>query len=275
MSATVAALRCTGLVHVYRVSGTDVAALRGVDLEVQPGQRLALLGRSGSGKSTLLSILAGVFRPSAGRAEIFGEDLAQITPARLRGLRGGVLGLVLQGTATNLLLWDDAVGNIDYVASRTPRGDRRIGLDVLDAAGFTDLRTPVRMLAPSEQQVVTLAVAMSTRPQLLLMDEPTSQLDDAARDRLLDVLVDVTSREGTAVLVVTHDEAVARRMDRTIHIRDGRVAEEATAGGRFAVVGADGSVQLPEEALHGAWAPGSLVAVEVDGEREIRLRPRR
>jgi putative ABC transport system ATP-binding protein len=275
MTAAVPALRCTGLVHVYRVSGTDVAALRGVDLTVQPGQRVALLGRSGSGKSTLLSIVAGVLRPSAGRAEVFGDDLARITRQRLRALRGEVLGLVLQGAATNLVLFDDAVGNIDHVAGRTGRGDRRIGLDVLDAAGFTDLRAPVHALAPSDQQVVALAVAMSTRPQLLLMDEPTSRLDDVARDRLLDVLVDVTAREGTAVLVVTHDEAVALRMDRMIHIRDGRVAEEATAGGRFAVIGADGSVQLPEDALHGAWAPGELVAVEVDGEREIRLRPRR
>lgn len=129
-------------------------------------------------------------------------------------------------------------------------------------------------LAPSEQQVVALAVAIATRPRLLLMDEPTSRLDDAARDHLLDVLVDATAKQATAVLVVTHDEQVALRMDRMIHIRDGRVAEEATAGGRFAVIGADGSVQLPEEALRGAWAPGALVTVEVDGQREIRLRPR-
>lgn len=275
MTQETPALRCSGLVHVYRVAGTDVAALRGVDLEVQAGERVALLGRSGSGKSTLLSIVAAVFRPSAGRAEIFGDDLARISRARLRRLRGGVLGLVLQGAATNLLLFDDAVGNIDYVTRRTARGDRRIGLDVLAAAGFTDLRAPVGTLSPSEQQVVTLAVAMSTRPQLLLMDEPTSRLDDTARDHLLDVLTEVTAQQGAAALVVTHDEAVALRMDRTVHIRDGRIAEEATAGGRFAVIGADGSVQLPEDALHGAWAPGALVAVEVDGQREIRLRPRR
>ncbi|MGT2427440.1 ABC transporter ATP-binding protein [Amnibacterium kyonggiense] len=273
MTVTVPALRCAGLVHVYRVAGTDVAALRGVDLAVQPGQRVALLGRSGSGKSTLLSIVAGVMTPSAGTAEVFGEDLGQITRAGLRRLRGNVLGLMLQGAATNLILFDDAVGNIDYVTSRTLRGDRSVGLDVLDAAGFADLRTPVGLLSPSEQQVVAFAVAMSTRPKLLLMDEPTSRLGDAARDHLLDVLVDATAQQGTAVLVVTHDESVARRMDRMIHIRDGRIAEEATASGRFAVIGADGSVQLPEDALQGAWAPGSLVTVEVDGERAIHLRP--
>lgn len=115
MTVDAPALACSGPVHVYRVSGTDVAALRGVDLTVQPGQRVALLGRSGSGKSTLLSIVAGIFRPSAGRAEIFGEDLAQISRARLRSLRGEGLGLVLQGAATNLVLFDDAVGNIDHV----------------------------------------------------------------------------------------------------------------------------------------------------------------
>jgi putative ABC transport system ATP-binding protein len=273
LPSVVPALRCQGLVHVYRVAGTDVAALRGIDLVMEPGQRVALLGPSGSGKSTLLTILAGVLTPSAGKAEIFGTDLRRASRAELRRLRADVLGLMLQGAGTNLVLQDDAEGNIDYAVRGTGRGDRAIGLRVLEAGGLPARGEAVGRLSPSKQQIVALAVAMSTTPRLLLVDEPTSRLDDEARDQLLDVLVEVASEQQTAVLVVTHDEHVARRMERMIHLRDGRIAEEATETGRYAVVGADGAIQLPEEALLGRWAPGSLVSIELLGPDELRVRP--
>ncbi|GMA95441.1 hypothetical protein GCM10025881_22650 [Pseudolysinimonas kribbensis] len=90
--------------HVYREAGTDVAALRGIDLEVEPGQRVALLGPSGSGKSTLLTVVAGIMRPSAGTVAVFGTDLGNARERNLRRLRAGTLGLMLQGASTNLLL---------------------------------------------------------------------------------------------------------------------------------------------------------------------------
>ncbi len=268
----VPALRCTDLVHVYRVLGTDVAALRGIDLVVEPGQRVALLGPSGSGKSTLLSIVSGILRPSTGRAEVFGVDLVRATGRELRRLRGSTLGLMLQGAATNLLLFDDATANIDYAIRATGRGDPAIGRRILEAGGLEDDRRPVASMRPSEQQITALAVAMATRPRLLLVDEPTSRLDDRSRDRLLDLLVSISREQGTAVLAVTHDEAVARRMDRMIHLRSGRVAEEVTAEGRYAVIAADGAVQLPEALFTSGWGPGDLVAIEAVTESELRIR---
>ena len=256
---TTAALRCSGLVHVYRVSGTDVAALRGIDLEIAPGRSLALLGPSGSGKSTLLQIIAGVLKPSAGRVEVFGQDLATASRRRIDHIRSRSLGVLLQGSASNLVLHETARQNVAFVA-RDASG-RRAGLEVLAAEGLEQDRRRTAALSPSEQQAVALAVAVSSSPSLLVADEPTSRLDAAGRERMLDLMLTAVHRTGAALMVVTHDEAVARRMDRTIHLRDGRVGEEVTARGRYAVLGTDGSVQLPPEVLDDGWRPGALVEV--------------
>jgi putative ABC transport system ATP-binding protein len=266
-----AALRCSGLVHVYRESGTDVAALRGIDLVVEPRQRIALLGPSGSGKSTLLTIVAGIMRPSAGKVAVFGTDLGSAREEDLRRLRGGTLGLMLQGASTNLLLHEDARTNIAWALRGMKRGSARVADQLLDAAGLHEDDRPTREMSPAEQQIVALAVAMAARPRLLLADEPTSQLDDSERDRLLNLLVEIADQQGTAVLMVTHDEYVASRMQRSIHLRDGRIGEEATAAGRYAVIGADGSIQLPE-ALRAEWTGGRLVSVESVAPGEIRIR---
>lgn len=273
MSDAAPALVCRGLVHVYRVDGTDVAALRGIDLVVEQGQRVALLGPSGSGKSTLFAVLAGIMRPSAGTALVFGTDLGRSGRRRMRDLRATTLGLMLQGAARNLLPYDDALGNVRAAVQETGRGDDARGRAVLDAGGVAQRGGPVAELPPAEQQVVALAVAMSTRPRLLLADEPTSRLDDDARDRVLDLLVDTAEQDGTAVLLVTHDSVVAHRMQRMIHLRDGRIAEEATAAGRYAVIGADGSIQLPQGAEQHGWTSGSLVSIDLSVEGEIRIRP--
>lgn len=264
------ALLCRGLVHVYREAGTDVAALRGVDLVVPTAQRVAVLGPSGSGKSTLLSIVAGVTRPSAGRAEVFGTDLATARPAEVRRLRRGTLGLMMQGAPANLLAHEDAAGNLDWAVGGS-REAVRVGRRVLRAGGLLGDRRPVARLTPTEQQVVALAVAVAPRPRLLLADEPTSRLGEASRDALLDLLVDTADAAGTAVLVVTHDDAVAARMQRMVHLRDGRVGEEATAAGRWSVLGTDGSLQLPQ-GLRADWPDGSLVSVDEVAPGELRVR---
>jgi ABC-type lipoprotein export system ATPase subunit len=265
------ALRCSGLVHVYREAGTDVAALRGIDLVVEPRQRVALLGPSGSGKSTLLTIVAGIMRPSAGKVAVFGTDLGSAKEGDLRRLRSGTLGLMLQGASTNLLLHEDAHANVAWALKGMKRGSARVADQLLDAAGLRADDRPTREMSPAEQQIVALAVAMAARPRLLLADEPTSQLDDDERDKLLDLLVEIADQQGTAVLIVTHDELVASRMQRSIHLRDGRIGEEATAAGRYAVIGADGSIQLPE-ALREEWTAGRLVSVESVAPGEIRIR---
>ncbi|GAA3713462.1 ABC transporter ATP-binding protein [Microlunatus aurantiacus] len=269
-----AGVRTVGVVHVYRVAGTDVAALRGVDLTVAPGERVALLGPSGSGKSTLLSVIAGLRRPSAGAVFVDGEDIARFSEAQLYGYRSAGLGLMMQGTVSNLLPYASPRENVRFVAGR-PRPGRSAdpGAEALAAAGLVDDRRPVGALSRADQQATALAVAMAGPPRLLLVDEPTSQLDDDARERLLDTLVTATSAAGTTVVMVTHDEAVAHRMQRMVRMREGRVGAEGRRHDQYAVIGADGSVQLPEELMVG-WPAGSTVMVAAESPDVITIRRR-
>jgi putative ABC transport system ATP-binding protein len=265
------AFHAAGLVHVYREAETDVAALRGVDLAVPPGQRVALLGPSGSGKSTLLTIAAGLMRPSAGTVRVWDQDLGSARPRDLQRLRRDVLGLMLQGSDVNLLGHESAAANVAWAVRGAPGRDAGIGERVLRAGGVPDDARPVAHLAASHRQTVALAAALAARPRLLLADEPTSRLDEDARDRLLDLLVEETDRDGIAVLLVTHDEDVARRMQRMVHLRDGRVGEEDSGSGRRAVVAADGSIPIPEH-LRDGWPAGTLVSVEPDGTGGLHVR---
>lgn len=271
---TGAGVRTVGVVHVYRVAGTDVAALRGVDLTVAPGERVALLGPSGSGKSTLLSVVAGLRRPSAGAVFVDGDDIARFSETQLYAYRSAGLGLMMQGTVSNLLPYASPRENVRFVAGRPPRGRAADpGAEALAAAGLVDERRPVGTLSRADQQATALAVAMAGSPRLLLVDEPTSQLDDDARERLLDTLVAATAAAGTTVLMVTHDETVAQRMQRMVRMREGRVGAEGQRHDQYAVIGADGSVQLPEE-LMAAWPAGSTVVVAADSPDVITIRRR-
>jgi putative ABC transport system ATP-binding protein len=270
-----ARVRTVGVVHVYRVAGTDVAALRGVDLTVAPGERVALLGPSGSGKSTLLSVVAGLRRPSAGAVFVDSHDIARFTEAQLYDYRASSVGLMMQGSVSNLLPYASPRQNVRFVAGRrrTRVDSAEPGVEALAAAGLADERRPVSGLSRADQQATALAVAMAGEPRLLLVDEPTSQLDDDAREQLLDTLVQATTAIGSTVLMVTHDENVAHRMQRMVRMREGRVGAEGHRHEQYAVIGADGSVQLPEELLT-TWPAGSTVVVDEASPDVITIRRR-
>jgi ABC-type lipoprotein export system ATPase subunit len=272
-----ASIACVGLVHVYRAAGTDIAALRGVDLDVRAGERVALLGPSGSGKSTLLAVVAGIRRPSAGAVVVAGRDIARLPERDLRDYRAHTIGTMLQGAAGNLLGYASPADNL-RLAGRIPGGRLDSpAADLLAAVGLSPAqrRTPVADLPPSSQQFAALAVALANQPLVLAADEPTSQLDPPARDDLLEALLRLAAERATTVLVVTHDAEVAARMDRTVHLRDGRVGAEGRTGApgeaheQLAVIGSDGALLLPEE-LTRDWPAGTLVRVRsVDGELRV------
>ncbi|KRE42009.1 ABC transporter ATP-binding protein [Knoellia sp. Soil729] len=249
-----------GLVHIYRAEHHDVAALAGVDLSVQAGEMVALLGPSGAGKSTLLTLFGGLLRPSAGRIRIGEHELSRMSEADLDSLRGREVGIVLQGASRNLIPHKTIRENVAFAQGSRARGEDVAPVDeVLDLVRLGDRADePLTSLTPGELQRGALAVAVSTRPGLLLGDEPTSQLDHDARDQVLQTLSDINTRWGTTVIVVTHDPEVAARMPRTVTIRDGRVGAEGREGEEFAVVSADGSVPLPPHVL-ATLTPGTLV----------------
>jgi putative ABC transport system ATP-binding protein len=263
------AVACRRVVHIYRAEAGDVVALSGVDLSIGPGEMLALVGPSGSGKSTLVALLAGLMRPSAGRVNVGTYDLGKLSDAEISRLRGTQIGVVLQGAARNLLPYASLERNV-WLAQR--RAARTEGIELEDPERILDLvglrgKGAARLteLAPGARQRAALAVGIAASPGLLLVDEPTSQLDSHGRDEVLDALETVNAERGTTVVVVTHDAEVGARLGRAVTIRDGRVGAEGRGGQDFAVVAGDGTVQLPPDVL-GHFPPGTLFTVDqIDG----------
>ena len=275
MSTSEVAVRCDNLVHVYGTVGAEVAALRGVDFIVRQGETVALLGPSGAGKTTLLWHLAGLLRPDHGRfVEVVGHMLSTLSNAELADLRLREIGVVLQNPGRNLLPYDTALGNVLFAqrpARRSGAAKRRRAARLLEAVGLGDATNRVAgRLSGGEQQRLAVAVAVANGPGLLLADEPTSQLDPASADAVMDLIRASNAENGTTVVAVTHDAAVGAALGRTVTIRDGRVGSEGRAGEDYVVVGRDGTVQLPPELLD-ALPPGSL-ARAVRHEHGVDLR---
>lgn len=255
-------VRCEGVVHIYPAYGKDmddVVALRGVDLEVDPGEFLALLGPSGSGKSTVLGLLAGVLRPSAGRVLIGEHDVGRMPVRQLGRLRGSVVATVLQNPSRNLLPYATVRQNVQFAVPRAaPRGRAD---ELLQRLGLADLAARVAgRLSGGEQQRVAIAAAAASGAPLLLADEPTSQLDAVGRAEVVALVEQVNHEFGATVVLVTHDPHVAERAARTVTIRDGRVGAEGRHGREYAVVGRDGALQLPPDVLE-AFPAGTLFEV--------------
>ena len=203
--------------------------LDGVDLAIAPGEFVAVLGPSGSGKSTLLALMAGLDRPSSGEVLIDGAPIQGLSEDDLALLRRRKIGFVFQsfqllGNLTareNVLLPIELLGQPDPVR----RAD-----ELLAAVGLAERGHHYpSQLSGGEQQRVALARAFAARPPILLADEPTGNLDGATGRRILEILADLRRREGTTLVLVTHDPAVGALADRLIHLRDGRIEREELA----------------------------------------------
>jgi ABC-type lipoprotein export system ATPase subunit len=257
------AVRTERLVHLYHTEGHDVAALSGVDLDVRGGELVGLLGPSGAGKSTLLGLLGGLFRPSAGKIFLGTAELSGLSERDLDELRATRVSIMLQGAARNLVPYRNPEQNVVFAQrwARRRRADLPPPGDVLAAVGLADqAHLPLAGLTAGQLQLAAVAVALAAGPGLLLADEPTSQLDHAARDTVLQALARANRELGTTVLLVTHDPAVAHRLPRTVTIRDGKIGGEGRLGQEYAVVTADGFLPLPEH-LQPDLPPGTLVRV--------------
>lgn len=257
-------VECISLVHLYHLADNDVVALRGVDLDLAPGEFVALLGPSGTGKSTLLRIMSGLLRPSAGQVLVDGRDVGRMSTAELRRYRAVDVGIVLQDPLANLLPYATVFENVHFAADgarsygTTPRLSEEQLVALLGLAPVADRR--VAALSGGEQQLAALAAGAASGGRLLLIDEPTSQLDPPSRDRVTAALADLHAESGATIVTVTHDAHLADRVPRTVTIRDGRVGSEGRHGTQYAVVGRDGTIQLPADALH-VLPPDTLVRI--------------
>ena len=262
------------LFRIYSTEEGDAAALQGLTLSVDEGELLVVLGPSGSGKTTLLRILAGLDRPSAGIARVFGVDVARLRGRRLADFRSQVLGYADQhytrALAPELEVWElVSVG----LGLRGARGAERAARadELLERVGLRDRRhARSAELSGGEQQRVALCAAIAGRPRFLLVDEPTGELDAVTARGVYDLLRELTREIGCTTLVVSHDPASARIADRVVHVRDGRIsAEEGSGGGAEAIVVAKGGwVHLGEEVLRRAGI-GDRATASIEGGRVI------
>jgi ABC-type lipoprotein export system ATPase subunit len=282
---------CENLVKIYKVADLEVMALQGLDLEVQPGEMMAIVGASGSGKTTLMNILGGLDVPSAGKVLVDGNDLMRLSEAQRIAYRRYVVGHIWQQSGRNLLPELSAQANVELPqllvgVGSTRRAQRARELLELVGLGGCEKNMPDQ-LSGGEQQRVAIAVAVANDPVLLLADEPTGELDSVTAHEVINLLHDLNSRLGLTIIIVTHDVAIAAMADRTIAIRDGRTSTETVRReapleepaqnvlAASAVIGLSskthresvlidrvGRLQLPKEALE---------SIPFNGRAEVRI----
>ena len=252
---------CEDLVRIHTTEGVEVQALQGLNLTVDPGEVVAIVGASGSGKSTLLNILSGLDKPTGGRARVAGQDLTAMGPRQRIDFRRHSVGFVFQQTSRNLLPFLTAAENVAtpmVIAGRKERRERATQLLELLGVGDCADRRPQQM-SGGQQQRVAIATALANSPAVLLADEPTGELDEVNSAEVLDLMRSAATDLGTTVLIVTHDPMVSDHVARTIQIRDGRTSTEVLrrtelgddgvareVAEEYTVLDRNGRLQLPD-----------------------------
>jgi len=285
MAAAAPAILCENLVKIYKVADLEVVALQGLDLSVDPGELVAIVGASGSGKSTLQNILGGVDTPTAGRVEVGGQDLTSLSEAERTLYRRRTVGFVWQQTSRNLLPYLTAAENVELpmtlegAGRRDRRGRVRSLLDLVGLGGRASHRPDA--LSGGEQQRVAVAIALANKPSVLLADEPTGELDTDNSAHLFETLQAVSRELGVTVVVLTHDPLVSEQVERTIGIRDGRTATETLrrvegeemVAEELAVLDRAGRLQLPRDYVE-ALSLGRRVQLTLEPDH-IAIKPER
>jgi putative ABC transport system ATP-binding protein len=213
------------LTRVYQLGPQDIYALRGIDLIVEQGEYVAIMGPSGSGKSTLMNIIGCLDRPTAGKYLLDGTPVEAMNDDELAAIRNKKIGFVFQ--TFNLLSRTTALQNVELplVYAKMPRVERqRQAEEALNAVGLSDrMSHQPNELSGGQRQRVAIARALVNRPSLLLADEPTGNLDSQTGREILDLFRDL-HRSGNSIILVTHEDDVAREAKRIIHIRDGKIS---------------------------------------------------
>lgn len=279
---------CRDLFKIYKRADLEVVALRGLDLSVESGELIAVIGASGSGKSTLLNILAGLDRPSAGQVLVGTRDLLDVSDSDLVMYRRSEVGFVWQATARNLVPYLSVSDNIELPMALTglsAKARRAWSEELLESLGMIDKakRLPYQ-LSGGEQQRAAIAVGLANKPPLLLADEPTGELDTENADAIFEMIRGLNRSYGVTVVTVTHYAGVSKFVDRVVHIRDGRIGSETfsrpdyrrdggTVEEEYVVVDAAGRLQLPHD-LAERFRRGGLAKIQSD-DRQITIDPPR
>ena len=215
-------LSVRNLTKTYRAAGEDVAVLRGVDLDIAAGERVALTGESGSGKSTLLHLVAGLDAADSGEIRLNGESVTDLSDAGRAALRRDRLGLVFQ--QFNLIPSLSVEDNLAFQSRIAGKHDAKWHAELVERLGLSALlRRYPEQLSGGQQQRVAIGRALATKPALLLADEPTGNLDEDTADGVLALARDLVARTGCGFLMVTHSARLAATLDRQVTLHAGRV----------------------------------------------------
>jgi putative ABC transport system ATP-binding protein len=221
MAAALSPLMLEGVTLTLPSTAGPVNILKGVNLEVEPGQTVAVVGPSGSGKSSLISVAAGLERPTSGVVQLFGEDLGRLDEDKRARLRRGRVSLVFQSfhLLPNMTAEENVSAPLELARRERPEATAR---DWLGRVGLAGRRTHYpHQLSGGEQQRVALARALAVQPTLLFADEPTGNLDTVNGAMVAQLMFDLVRETGAALVLVTHDAALAGRAGRTLHMQDG------------------------------------------------------
>ncbi len=288
---------CDNLVKIYRIADHDVVALQGLDLVVEEGELLGIVGVSGSGKTSLMNILGGLDRPTAGRVWVGGKDLLKMSDMELNHYRLTTVGFVWQQASRNLVPYLSALRNVEMpmILAGVVGKKRRIRAEsLLDAVGLRDRKHHrLSELSGGEQQRVAIAVGLANNPRLLLADEPTGEVDEATALTIYNIFRDLNSEYKLTTLIVSHDTNLAHYTDRVIAIRDGKITSEtvradngwlpddplkpvrgefdATLFQELTVLDSAGRLQIPKEYLE-KFSISSRAQLELT-EEGILIRP--
>lgn len=293
-------IECENLVKIYKTSDIEVVALQGLDLNVEYGELLAIIGNSGSGKSTLLNMLGGLDRASAGRLYVNGKDLFKLTDKEMTDYKKDTVGFVWQNNARNLIPYLTALENIRLVKNINKK--KRIqdnSQELLNMLGLGSRKnSKLAQLSGGEQQRVAIAIALANNPKILLADEPTGAVDSKTSNEILDFFKKLNRELKVTVIIVTHDRQITQKVDRVVAIRDGKTssefvrkksyAEEINEIGNLieqntinetheelAVLDKAGRLQIPREYLDKIGMKNSnKIKIEIEGNRVILYAPK-
>ena len=262
---------CESVVKIYKAHELEVFALQGLDLTIEKGELMAIIGSSGSGKSTLLNLLGGLERPSAGSLLVDGQNLLRMTEKQLKMYKRLTVGFVWQNQGRNLIPYLTAQQNVEVPMLLKGRAQSKKAKELLGMVGLGHrVNSRLDQLSGGEQQRVAIAISLANDPPLLLADEPTGSVDSKTGDQLLNFFREINETLNTTIVIVTHDTQLTEKVDRVVSIRDGKTSSEMfrmqphelekqmkqgipiddQTHMEYTVVDRAGRLQIPEELLH-------------------------
>ena len=292
---TPAMIQCENLVKIYKTREVEVLALQGLELTVDQGELMAIIGNSGSGKSTFLNMIGGLDRPSAGRLIVDDKDLFKLTDQQLVDYKRKTVGFVWQNNARNLVPYLTAWQNVQMpMLFDKGQKKKQRALELLELVGLGHKKnSKLHQLSGGEQQRIAVAIALANEPRLLLADEPTGSVDAKTGAYILDVFREINREKGLTTVIVTHDTLLAKKVNRVVAIRDGKTSSERImkqsylnrlqdinaftevedVQDEFAILDRAGRLQIPRDMLDKLHISGNRLKVALDEDRIILEKP--